>query len=80
MLQRFVLILLSFALVFGAAACKKNTVDPAKVAAAKLKAQQKEQALKSYRELVKKYPDSPYAEKAKERIRALAPPATPAKK
>ena len=80
MLPRFVLTLLSSAFLFGASACKKQTVDPAAAAAAKAKAQQKEQALKSYRELVKKYPDSEYAEKAKERIRALAPPSTPAKK
>ena len=40
---------------------------------------QKQQAAKYYSELVKKYPDSPYAAQAKEKLKVLQPPATPAK-
>jgi outer membrane protein assembly factor BamD (BamD/ComL family) len=47
---------------------------------AKWRAEQKNKAIKNYQEIVKKYPESPFAAKAQERLRALGPAPTPAKK
>jgi TolA-binding protein len=72
--------LLAAFVVVGAAACKKS---PQEAAAAKLaadKADKKQKAIRHYQELVKKYPNSEYAEKAKTRLQTLGPAATPAKK
>jgi TolA-binding protein len=80
MASRIVTILLSVAFTFGLAACKE---DPKKAAAERLaaeRAKKKELAIKQYQTLIEKYPNSPQAEKAKERLRALGPAATPKKK
>ena len=59
-----------------ATACSKK--KPAKLAPGELTEAQKTElrtkALANYKKLVEKYPDSPNAEKARERIKALAPP------
>lgn len=60
--------------------CKKSKPDTALAQQEKFQAQQKALAIKAYQDLVKKYPDSEYAEKAQERLRALGPAATPARK
>lgn len=65
--------------VAGFTGCKKTPQDNAAERDAKFRADQKVRALKTYQELVAKYPDSEHAAKAKERIKALATPA-PAKK
>jgi TolA-binding protein len=80
MLQRFLLPSLAAFVLLGATACKKS---PAAAAAAKIaaeKADKKQKAIKNYQELVKKYPQSEYAEKAKTRLQALGPESTPGKK
>jgi TolA-binding protein len=79
MVQRIALIIVAGLFAVGATSCKKSQKDLAAEKEAKFRAEQKARALKSYQELVKKYPDSEYAEKAKERIRALTPPSTPKK-
>ena len=79
MFQRIASLALIGLIAFGAVSCKKKSGSGAAAAQAKFQAEQKVRALKAYQDLVKKYPDSEYAEKAKERIRALATPA-PAKK
>lgn len=76
MVQRFALVFLAGVISIGSVSCKKSQKDVAEQKQAKFKAEQKARALKSYQDLVKKYPDSEYAEKAKERIRALTPPST----
>lgn len=79
MVQRIASLTLAGLVAFGAASCKKSQKDIAAEKQAKFRAEQKARAVKAYQELVKKYPDSEYAEKAKERIRSLTPPATPKK-
>jgi uncharacterized membrane protein YqiK len=73
------LFLLAAVLVLGLAGCKK-TKTSAEANAERAKAWQSQQmarAAKSYQELVTAYPDSPYAEQARERVRAIGPVATP---
>lgn len=79
MVQRVAFLVLAGLLALGTVSCKKSPKNNQAAAQAKFQADQKARALKAYQELVKKYPDSEYAEKAKERIRALATP-PPAKK
>jgi Tfp pilus assembly protein PilP len=52
------------------AGCKKAKTSPTEDLA-KWRADQKQRAIKNYQELIKKYPESEYAEQAKERIQAL---------
>lgn len=80
MVQRIVLFIVAGAVALGGASCKKSQKDVTAEKQAKFRADQKAKAIARYQELVKKYPDSEYAEKAKERIRALGPVATPKKK
>jgi TolA-binding protein len=80
MALRIVTIPLLAVLTLALAACKE---DPKKAAAERLaaeRAKKKELAIKQYQALIEKYPNSPQAEKARERLRALAPAATPKKK
>ncbi|MEQ1859364.1 MAG: outer membrane protein assembly factor BamD [Chthoniobacteraceae bacterium] len=79
MVQRLALLLAAGFIALGAVSCKKSPKDAIAEKQAKFRADQKARALKQYQDLVKKYPESEFAEKAKERIRALATPA-PAKK
>lgn len=79
MFQRFASVILAGVVILSATSCKKAPKDLTAEREAKFRAEQKARALKSYQDLVKKYPDSEYAAKAKERIRALTPPTTPKK-
>ena len=79
MVQRIVSITLAASFALGAVSCKKSQRDLAAQKQEAFKREQKAKALKAYQDLVKKYPDSEYAAKAKERIRTLTPPATPKK-
>ena len=53
---------------------KKAALAPGEISDAQ-KTELRTKALANYKKLVEKYPDSPNAEKAKERIQALAPAA-----
>jgi hypothetical protein len=58
-----------------ATACSKKTkpvLVPGELSEAQ-KTELRKKALDNYKKLVEKYPDSPNAEKAKERIQALSP-------
>jgi hypothetical protein len=80
MLKRFSLLLLAAAVCLGETACEhKKTMAELQVEKAKLfRDRQKIAAIKSYNDLITKYPDSEFVPKAKERLAALGPPpATP---
>jgi outer membrane protein assembly factor BamD (BamD/ComL family) len=53
----------------------ENLADRAKV----FRERQRKEAIKAYSALVEKYPESPYTEKARERLQQLGPTATPKK-
>ena len=60
-----------------ATACSKKSkpaLAPGELSEAQ-KTELRKKALDNYKKLVEKYPDSPNAEKAKERVQALTPPA-----
>jgi outer membrane protein assembly factor BamD (BamD/ComL family) len=80
MVKRIVLLLLAGLLPCGIVSCKKSPKDQQAEKQAKFQAEQKAKAVKAYRELVQKFPESEYVDKAKERLRAIGPAATPAKK
>ena len=78
--NKFALLLFATVLCFGGTACEhKKTMAELQVEKAKaFRDKQKIAAIKSYNDLITKYPDSEFAEKAKERLAALGPPpATP---
>ena len=80
MLLRIRPLLLATLVMVGVAACKKSPQEQAAAKIAADKADKKQKAIKNYQDLLKKYPTSEYAEKAKTRLQALGPAATPAKK
>jgi outer membrane protein assembly factor BamD (BamD/ComL family) len=80
MVTRFLLALLCTTFTLGFTACKKNPQDQKAAVEAKWRADQKQKAIKNYQEIVKKYPESPYASKAKERLTALSPAPAAGKK
>ena len=82
MVKRILWLVAAVALCFGSGACKKkpNLAEQKAVADAKWRQEQKNKAIKYYGDLVKEYPDSPFAKQAEERLRALGPASTPAKK
>ena len=80
MRQRISTTLLLAFLLGGTVACKKTPQQEVAAKIAAEKADKKQKAIKNYQDLVKKYPESPYTEKAKTRLQALGPAATPAKK
>ena len=83
MLPRPALLLLAAALCLGGAACKDTKTQAELMADKKkeFKAKQKQVAIKAYKDLVDKYPESEFAPKAKEKLQQLGPPtATPAPK
>ena len=83
MLPRPASLLLAAALCLGGAACdqKKTQAELKAEEKIKFRAKQKQVAIKVYKDLLDKYPDSEFAPKAKERLQRLGPPAaTPAKK
>jgi outer membrane protein assembly factor BamD (BamD/ComL family) len=80
MATRLLLALVFASFALGLSACKKSAKDLKAAEEAKWRAEQKNKAIKNYQEIVKKYPESPFAAKAQERLRALGPAPTPAKK
>lgn len=84
MLRKLFTFLLIAVLSGGAAGCKKEKTQ-AEIQAEKVKAfreRQKKAAVQAYQDIVEKYPDSPFAEQAKQKVQELGgvPAATPAKK
>jgi len=79
MAPRFFAVLFTVVLAVTATSCKPKKKDMSAELDAKFRAEQKVRLIKNYQDLVKKYPESEYAPKAKERLAALQPPA-PAKK
>jgi outer membrane protein assembly factor BamD (BamD/ComL family) len=57
---------------------KAETLKPGEISEAQ-KIELRKKAVDNYKKLVEKYPDSPHAEKAQERIQALGGAATPKK-
>lgn len=83
MLKQFAGLLLALVLSLGLPACGEKKQSEAEIKAAKEKAwreRQRQQAIKYYGELIKNHPDSPHVAEAKQRLEALGPAATPAKK
>lgn len=79
MAKRIALILLAAVISCGGVACKKDKKSTEAEKVAKFRAEQKKKAVNAYQELVKKYPDSQYADKAKERLKAIGPTPAPKK-
>lgn len=73
MAQRFFAVLFIASLAISATSCKPEKKDVSAEFDAKYKAERKAALVKTYQDLVKKYPDSEYAPKAKERLAALGP-------
>ena len=81
--QKFLLLLITAAMLTGVVACKpKLTRAQLNAQAAQaFRTKQKIEAIKTYTALVTKYPDSEFAPKAQERLSGLGPmPATPSPK
>lgn len=76
MFKKTLLLLLAAALCFGATACKDKPTEAQMNAELekKWRAQQHQKAVKYYTELTEKFPDSPRAAEAKERLQALGAP------
>ena len=79
MLQKFALLTLSATLLATLGACKKEQPDNLAAKVEKFRKEQRQKEIKAYRDLVEKYPDSPYAAQAKEALDKLVPAATPKK-
>jgi Outer membrane lipoprotein len=80
MLRQLPLMVLALVVPLANFACQKkpateNLAERAKV----FRERQRKEAIKAYTNLVEKYPDSPYTDKAKERLQQLGPAATPKK-
>ncbi|MEA3213783.1 MAG: hypothetical protein QOE70_6840 [Chthoniobacter sp.] len=82
MATKFAGLLVALALIFSGAGCEKQetAADKKKKDDDLWRARQKQQAAKYYNDLIKNYPDSPFAKQAEEKLSALGPVATPAKK
>ena len=83
MLPRPASLLLAALLCLGGAGCKEKQTQAEQQAQAKVqfRAKQKQVAIKAYKDLADKYPESEFASKAKEKLQHLGPPAaTPAPK
>ena len=80
MFKKTLLLLLTAALCLGATACKAKQTEAQLNAEAekKWREQQGKKAVKYYKELAEKFPDTPQAAEAKERLRALGVPEGPA--
>ena len=81
MLKYPLYLLLAVALCFGAVACKSKQTQ-AQLNAEKEKGwreQQRQRAVKYYSELAEKYPDSPFAAQAKQKLQQLGLPTPGAK-
>lgn len=82
MLKKLFVALLSTALCFGAAGCKKkmNAAEAKAAAEGKKREEKRQRAAKYFQEIAAKYPDSEFASKARERLSSIGPVATPAAK
>lgn len=76
MVTRLLPVFVCTALLLGFSACKKSPKDLKAEQDAKWRVEQKQKAIKNYQEVVKKYPESPFAAQAQKRLSALG--ATPA--
>jgi hypothetical protein len=81
MLKRIALLILAAAFCLGSSACKEETTQAEKQAekVKQFRAAQKLKAIKAYKDLTTKYPDSEFAPKAREKLQQIAPPAPPKK-
>ena len=79
MLSRIPSVLLATLAIYGAAACKKTPQQAIEAKIAAEKADKRQKAIKNYQELIKKYPNSEFAEDARKRLQALGPAPTPKK-
>ena len=80
MLKHLPHLVLAVLFVLASASCKSKKVEtlkPGELTEAQ-KVELRKKAAENYKKLVEKYPESPHAEKAKERIQALGTP-TPKK-
>ncbi len=77
MLKRFAALLLAAALCVGSAACKKSIAENYAEKRQQFQAQQRKRAIDNYQQILKKYPDTEFAAKAQERLRALNAVAQP---
>ena len=74
------MVALVLALPLATFACKKKPVPENLAERAKVfRERQRKEAIKAYSALIEKYPESPYTEKARERLQQLGPAATPKK-
>jgi len=80
MLKTLPLVLFAAFLSFVQVGCegKKTAAEEKAEQITAEKAKRKIQAAKYYTELIEKYPDSKYADQARQRLQALGPVATPA--
>ena len=80
MFKKTLLFLLTVGLCLGATACKAKQTEAQLNAEAekKWREQQGKKAVKYYKELAEKFPDTPQAAQAKERLQALGVPEDPA--
>jgi predicted TPR repeat methyltransferase len=76
---RILSVLLAAFTIYAAAGCKKTPQQATEAKIAAEKADKRQKAIKNYQELIKKYPDSQFAEDARKRLQALGPAATPKK-
>ncbi len=76
MFQKILILPAYAAIALGVVACQKKASPlPPGALTPEQKVKLKANAVKAYEDLVKKYPDSPHAEPAKQRIDALQGPA-----
>ena len=80
MSQRTISLIIALLIFSGVVACKKSPQQQTEARLAAERADKKQKAIKNYQDLLKKYPESQFAEKAKTRLQTLGPAATPAKK
>jgi Outer membrane lipoprotein len=71
MLKRSAVLLVAAALCVCSAACKKSIAENVAEKRQQFQAQQRKRAIDNYQQILKKYPDSEFAAKAQERLRAL---------
>lgn len=76
MLKKTLFLALLAAFATGAAACKKKPPEklPPGTLTETQKAELRKKAHDNYKKLVEKFPESPYAAQAQERMKALTPP------
>lgn len=71
MLQRFAVAVVLATVCSLSAACKKSEAQSMVERKQQFQAQQRKKAVENYQQILKKYPDSEFAAKAQERLRAM---------